>query len=116
MAAIQKIANSSVTKLSGLLSLGDQSFNNYYYNLGPDLNIVCFGLNYIDKTTNAFNKSLKNYNLFNRTFVDLSKPVGTDVSVRTKDLYVSSTEINKKDYGEQIFNDFLARHSLENDG
>lgn len=46
----------------------------------------------------------------------MSKPVGTDVSVRMKDLYVSETEVSKHTYGEEIFNDYLARNGLVNDG
>jgi hypothetical protein len=65
------------------------NFQDFYYNLGPDLNIVCYGLNFIDKATGKFNTSLKKYNEFNRALIKLSKPMSTDTSVRTKDLYVS---------------------------
>ena len=39
----------------------DKKFQDFYFNLGPDLNIVCYGLNFIDKTTGEFNTSLKKY-------------------------------------------------------
>lgn len=55
------------------------------------------------------------YNRFNRTLIKLSKPVGNDISVKMKDLYVSETEINKHTYGEEIFKDFLKRYNLEED-
>jgi len=42
---------------------------------------------------------LLRYNEFNRTLIKLSKPVGSDISVRMKDLWVSETEISSKDYG-----------------
>ena len=48
--------------------------------------------------------------------IQLSKPVGSDTSVRAKPLYVSETEISKDIYGEDIFNDFLKRHGLEAGG
>ena len=44
--------------------------------------------------------------------INLSKPVGTDVSVRLKELFVSETAISKSTYGETVFNDFLARNGL----
>ena len=117
MEAIAKISQTSPTGLQSLVTGSENAnFSNYYYNLGPDLNIVCYGLNFIDKTTNKFNTSLKKYNEFNRTLIMLSKPVGTDVSVRMKDLYVSETEVSKHTYGEEIFNDYLARNGLVNDG
>jgi hypothetical protein len=95
------------------------NLQNVYYNLGPDLNIVCYGLNFIDKETNKFNTqfekvivALFRYNEFNRTLIKLSKPVGTDVSVRMKDLFVSETEIRPATYGKAIFDDYLKRHNL----
>lgn len=42
----------------------------------------------------------------------MSKPVGTDVSVRMKDLFVSETEIRPATYGKAIFDDYLKRHNL----
>lgn len=42
---------------------------------------------------------LYRYNEFNRTLINLSKPVGKDVSVKMKDLYVSETEVSKSSYG-----------------
>ena len=53
-------------------------------------------------------------NEFNRKLVELSKPVGGDLSVRLKSLYVSETDIGLK-YGEACVNDFLSRHGLVND-
>ena len=48
--------------------------------------------------------------------IKLSKPVGTDVSVRMKDLFVSETEIRPSTYGTAIFEDYLKRHNLVADG
>ena len=41
--------------------------------------------------------------------------MGTDKSVRLKDLYISETEISRDSYGESLFNDFLSRHGLTDD-
>lgn len=41
----------------------------------------------------------------------LSKPVGSDLSVRCKDLFVSETTIPPK-YGDNLINDFLKRSIL----
>ena len=41
--------------------------------------------------------------------------MGTDKSVRLKDLYISETTIAKDAYGEKLFNDYLARHNLQDD-
>ena len=48
--------------------------------------------------------------------IKLSKPVGTDVSVRMKDLFISETEIKPDTYGQAIFDDYLKRHNLVADG
>lgn len=90
MAAIVKISETGPTELEGLVTGSqDPNFQNFYHCLGPDLNIVCYGLNFIDQATGKFNTSLKKYNEFNKALIKLSKPVGTDISVRMKDLYVS---------------------------
>lgn len=54
-------------------------------------------------------------NEYTKKIVETSKPVGTDKSVRLKDLYVSETEISRSSYGATLFDDFLARHGLVND-
>lgn len=36
-------------------------YQQFYYHLGADLNIVCYGLNFIDQATGKFNTSLKKY-------------------------------------------------------
>lgn len=41
--------------------------------------------------------------------------MGTDVSVRMKDLFVSETEIRPSTYGRAIFDDYLKRHNLVDD-
>ena len=45
----------------------------------------------------------------------MTKPEGTDINVRVKSLYVSETEIEKGHYGDELFEDFLRRHGLEED-
>lgn len=60
--------------------------------------------------------TLFRYNEFNKALIKLSKPVGSDISVRMKDLYVSETEISRHVYGEEIFNDFIKRNGLVDDG
>ena len=37
----------------------DPSVGKYYYEVGPDLNIVCYCVNFIDETTGTWNTSLK---------------------------------------------------------
>lgn len=58
-------------------------YEKYYLELGPDTNIPCFGVNY------AGNKKLSKYNDFNKKIINLTKPVGTDKSIRNKELYIS---------------------------
>ena len=45
----------------------------------------------------------------------MSKPVGTDISVRLESLFVSETEVARNTYGPVVFDDFLKRHGLERD-
>ena len=45
----------------------------------------------------------------------MSKPVGSDISVRIKSLFVSETEIRRDTYGPVVYDDFLKRHGLVND-
>lgn len=49
MKCIQKISDASPTELEELVSSETNTyelFDDIYYNLGPDLNIVCYGLNF----------------------------------------------------------------------
>ena len=55
------------------------------------------------------------YNAFNKDLINLSKPVGSDKSIRCKELYISETEIGKHNYGPVLYNDFLKRHNLIDD-
>lgn len=62
MKAISFIAEQPITELSTLLTTpGVNDYEKYYYSLGPDLNIVCFGLNFNEKVGDTFkpNRSLK---------------------------------------------------------
>ena len=51
----------------------------------------------------------------NKRLINLSKPVGSDKSIRLKDLFVSETYIAKNSYGPVLYNDFLNRHGLVDD-
>ena len=61
----------------------DKKFQDFYFNLGPDLNIVCYGLNFIDKTTGEFNTSLKKY---------YTNYLGTTSSIRPWSISASQSE------------------------
>lgn len=53
------ISKQPITELSTLLTECEDKVSKYYYGLGPDLNIVCYGLNFTDKVTKIPNRSLK---------------------------------------------------------
>lgn len=113
MNAYSAIATTAPTKMCEMLNL-HPLYKPYYHDLGCDLNILSYNINFYDKTSRSWNNSLKRLNQFNKKIVELSKPVGSDFSVRCKSLYVSETEISNK-YGQAVLDDFLKRFNLVND-
>ena len=57
-AAYEKIATTTPAHMEEMLRL-NSNYEKYYYDLGPDLNILCYNINYIDKDTGTWNTSLK---------------------------------------------------------
>lgn len=56
-AAYERISKTHVPNMNALIQ--DPSVAKYYYETGPDLNIVCYCVNFIDEETGTWNTSLK---------------------------------------------------------
>lgn len=58
-AAYKKIADTPINQTGCLIR--DETVGKYYFELGPDLNIVCYCVNFFDEVKNCWNTSLKKY-------------------------------------------------------
>lgn len=76
---IEFIAKSSPEDIEK--ALADETIDSrVYYSLGPDLNIVCYGLNFTDPVTRQPNRSLKRYPFPNPGTTSSTWPSSTSAS------------------------------------
>lgn len=82
--------------------------------VGPDLNILAYAFNFRN-VTGGFNRSLARANAFNTAmYRELSlKPLE---DVYGQDMIVSTTNLERRTYGNAFFSDYLARLGLEDNG
>lgn len=107
--AYERIASTHYPKITELVK--DPSVRDYYYELGPDLNIVCYAMNFIDRETGTWNRSLKKLNKLNLALERSCRPISEDIGIHTRNLYLSKTDITEK-YGSDVIDDFMLRFGL----
>ena len=70
MEAIKTIAVTNPVSMDEIIV--EKNIEKYYYNLGPDLNIPCYGINY-KNSNGSRNTSLKKYPIINLDITNSTK-------------------------------------------
>jgi len=94
------------------LKLEDPQINKIFNEMGPDLNVLTWSLNFLDEKTGKMNTSLKMFNKFNAKLFYKMTP-RDDTNVKECPLVLTHTILEKEKFGEKWFNDMMKRNKLD---
>jgi glutamate/tyrosine decarboxylase-like PLP-dependent enzyme len=94
--------------------LKDPEFNKFFNEMGPDLNVLSYGVNFYDEKLGRMNQSLLHYDRFNSGLFNRFTPEkGKDI--RKCKFICTHTILHENKYGDRLFKNYLSRAGLKDD-
>jgi glutamate/tyrosine decarboxylase-like PLP-dependent enzyme len=92
----------------------NKEFETIFNEIGPDFNVLCYGMNFVDPQTNKMNQSLKLFNQFNQEILDRCTPK-LNAPMSDYKILLAGTNLEEQRLGSEFYNDYVKRAGLIDD-